>query len=70
MTSACTPTAILNPRLQDTCLESLLIWSLTSAVNIITNFAVVAVPIPATWALQLHRRQRIVLTVLFGLGFW
>lgn len=62
--------AILNPRLENTCLKSLLVWSLSSAVSIVTNFAVVAVPIPATWALQLHQKQRIVLTVLFGFGFW
>ncbi|KAJ4391708.1 hypothetical protein N0V93_005328 [Gnomoniopsis smithogilvyi] len=66
---ACTPMAILNPHLEGTCLKSLLVWSLTSAVNIVTNFAVVAVPIPATWALQLHQKQRIILTLLFGFGF-
>ncbi|CAN8097293.1 unnamed protein product [Discula destructiva] len=66
---ACTPMAILNPRLKETCLKSLLVWSLTSSVNIVTNFAVVAVPIPATWALQLRQKQRIVLTLLFGFGF-
>lgn len=47
-----------------------LVWSLTSGVNVVLNFAVVVVPIPATWALQLHRKQRIILTLLFGLGFW
>lgn len=66
---ACTPMAILNPSLKDTCLASLLVWTLTSAVNIVTNFAVVVVPIPATWALRLHTRQRVALTVLFGFGF-
>lgn len=66
---ACLPMALLNPALEDTCLGSLLIWSLTSSISIVTNFAVVAVPIPATWTLQLPRKMRIVLTVLFGLGF-
>lgn len=67
---ACLPIAVLNPSLKDTCLGSLLIWSLTSAVSIVTNFAVVVVPIPATWALQLPTKMRVVLTILFGLGFW
>lgn len=62
--------AIINPHLEGTCLKSLLVWTLSSAVNIVTNFAVVAVPIPATWILQLHQKQRIILTILFGFGFW
>lgn len=67
---ACLPMALLNTSLLDTCLDSLLVWSLTSAVSIVTNFAVVVVPIPATWSLQLPRKMRILLTILFGLGFW
>lgn len=67
---ACLPMGLLDAGLLDTCLDSLLVWSLTSAVSIVTNFAVVVVPIPATWSLQLPRKMRALLTILFGLGFW
>lgn len=67
---ACMPLAVLSPMLGDTCLSSLMVWTLTSAINIVTTFAVVVVPIPATWALQLPRKMRLILTILFGLGLW
>lgn len=67
---SCTPVAILSPGLGKRCLKSLLVWTLTPAISIVTDFAVVLVPIPATWALQLHMRLRMLLTVLFGFGLW
>lgn len=67
---ACTPMAQLNTNLTDICLPSLTVWLLTSSISLVTDFAVVVLPIPATWALQLDKRQRIVLIVLFGVGFW
>lgn len=67
---ACTPMAQLNTNLEGICLPSLTVWLLTTSVSLATDFAVVILPIPATWALQLDRRQRTVLIVLFGVGFW
>ncbi|KAL2275833.1 hypothetical protein FJTKL_01590 [Diaporthe vaccinii] len=66
---ACTPMAQLNTNLEGICLPSLTVWLLTTSVSLATDFAVVILPIPATWALQLDRRQRTVLIVLFGVGF-
>ncbi|KAJ0114185.1 hypothetical protein J7T55_008020 [Diaporthe amygdali] len=50
-------------------LVSFAFWLLTSSVSLVTDFAVVIAPIPATWALQLDKKQRTVLVVLFGVGF-
>lgn len=66
---ACVPVALFIPSRADECIEASIVWYLTSAVNIVTDFLVLIVPIPATWALQLRRRQRLMLTCLFGLGF-
>lgn len=69
---ACTPVAafwdktIPNAR----CIPNLPQFHINAAGNIITDVAVFALPLPAIWKLNLVRAQKVVLTVIFSLGFF
>ncbi|KAK3392708.1 hypothetical protein B0H63DRAFT_386995, partial [Podospora didyma] len=65
---ACTPAGVFihNP----VCIDSLTVYYLTSIMNIVTDFIVFMIPMPAIRALQLPRRQKILVTSVFCLGFF
>lgn len=65
----CVPMGLLHPSLQDTCLDSLTIWYIAAGMNISTDFIVFLIPIPLINSLQLPRRQKILLSLVFCLGF-
>lgn len=44
-------------------------WEINAAGNIITDFAVFCLPIPALWKLQLQNSQKFALLGIFSLGF-
>ncbi len=66
---ACFPVSIFVPSLADKCIYSLIVWYLTSIMNIVTDFIIFTVPIPAIRNLRLPLRQKILVMSLFCLGF-
>ncbi|KAK4444147.1 hypothetical protein QBC34DRAFT_188086 [Podospora aff. communis PSN243] len=67
---ACVPTSLFIPSQVPVCLDSLSIFYLTSIMNIITDFIIFSVPLPAIRGLHLPRRQKILVTSIFCLGFF
>ncbi|KAF5706467.1 integral membrane protein [Fusarium globosum] len=43
-------------------------WRISGIVHIVTDFAIIVMPLPIVWKLQLPRSQKIYLTGIFGLG--
>ncbi|KAK3328765.1 hypothetical protein B0H66DRAFT_596382 [Apodospora peruviana] len=67
---ACNPVAIFIPSQASVCISSLMVWYLTSVMNIVTDFIVFMVPLPAIRGLQLRRKQKLLVTSVFCLGFF
>lgn len=67
---SCVPISVFIPSQAAVCIDSLTVWYLTSIMNIITDFVVFMVPMPAIRALQLPRRQKILVISIFCLGFF
>ncbi|KAL9121350.1 MAG: hypothetical protein Q9187_002089 [Circinaria calcarea] len=44
-------------------------WLSTGIINVVTDVAILSLPIPSVWHLQLPRVTRIALTMVFGIGF-
>lgn len=66
---ACFPVSVFIPRQQGICIESLTVWYLTSIMNIVTDFIVFTVPMPAIAALNLQRKQKLLVASVLCLGF-
>lgn len=66
---ACIPVSVFIPSQAAICIDSLTVWYLTSIMNIVTDFFVFMVPMPAIRGLQLQRKQKILVTSVFCLGF-
>ncbi|KAK5654027.1 hypothetical protein OQA88_7704 [Cercophora sp. LCS_1] len=67
---ACIPVSLFIPSQVAVCIDSLTVWYLTSIMNIVTDFIVFTVPLPAIRSLHLPRRQKILVTSIFCLGFF
>ena len=67
---ACNPVSIFIPSQASVCIDSLTVWYLTSVMNIVTDFIVFLVPLPAIRGLQLQRKQKVLVTSVFCLGFF
>ena len=65
----CNPVVAFIPSRSDKCVKSLVVWYLTSIMNIVTDFVVFTIPIPAIWKLQLRQKQKLLLASIFCLGF-
>lgn len=65
----CFPVAVLNPAWKDFCIKTIIVWYLTSIMNIVTDFIVFLLPLVAIRGLQLRIRQRLLIASLFGVGF-
>ena len=66
---ACTPIPDLYPERKGHCIQSEVVWYLTSVMNIVTDFIIFVTPIPAIKSLQLRRKQKIMVGGIFCLGF-
>ncbi|KAL1842971.1 hypothetical protein VTK73DRAFT_2950 [Phialemonium thermophilum] len=66
---SCVPVSMFIPGHRAMCINSLVVWYLTSIMNIVTDFVVFMVPMPAIKNLQLQRKQKILVTSVFCLGF-
>lgn len=51
------------------CFPKAILWFLNAGLNIFTDFLIVILPIPAILALQLPRKQKIGVSLVFTLGF-
>jgi hypothetical protein len=65
----CTPLAMIIPSRAAHCIDSLLVWYIAAGINITTDFIVFLLPIPLINTLQLPIRQKILLIMVFCLGF-
>ncbi|KAK3613643.1 hypothetical protein LTR56_027759 [Elasticomyces elasticus] len=70
---ACTPIHFfwaqgLKQQLHGTCLKRLVVWFVNASINILTDIAIVILPMPWLRALNLPKRQRIALMLVFCLG--
>lgn len=66
---ACIPVPLFIASMADKCISSSTVWYLTSIMNIITDFVIFLVPIPAIRNLALQLRQKLLVMSLFCLGF-
>ena len=67
---SCVPISVFIPSQAAVCIESLVVWYLTSAMNIVTDFIIFLVPLPVIRTLRLPRRQKIMVIGIFCLGFF
>ncbi|PSR81778.1 hypothetical protein BD289DRAFT_344539, partial [Coniella lustricola] len=68
---SCIPAAAFwDPSVQGRCIDSLTIWYVMAAVNLVTDFLTFSMPMPVIKSLQLPSRQKVMLTVVFCLGFF
>jgi hypothetical protein len=51
------------------CIPFLPVWNSYAIVNIITDFSIFLLPLPVLRSLQLPMKQKILLIVIFSLGF-
>lgn len=65
----CFPVAVINPAWNDFCIQTVIIWYLTSIMNIVTDFIIFMLPLIAIRNLQLRLRQKLLIASLFGVGF-
>jgi hypothetical protein len=65
----CRPIALLwDKSLTSTCLDGKIPYFTASAFNITTDFIIFGLPLPILSKLQVPKKQKILLIVLFGLG--
>lgn len=57
------------PQLPGRCVNQVGTWIANAASTILTDLAILILPIPQVWKLQLQKSQKIALTFAFGLGF-
>ncbi|KAJ4315065.1 hypothetical protein N0V84_008578 [Fusarium piperis] len=58
-----------DPRVGGWCLPREAMWYMNGIVNIVSDFAILILPLPVIWNLQLPLSQKILLSGIFGLGF-
>ena len=65
----CTPVeSFWNRAVPGRCMNFKTVWYVMAGVNVVTDFALFIMPIPVISSLQLPRRQKLMLVVVFGLG--
>jgi hypothetical protein len=57
------------PDLPGRCINRLGPWIANATSTIATDLAILVLPIPQIWILQLRREEKIALTLVFGVGF-
>jgi hypothetical protein len=66
---ACMPVAAFwNPEVKGYCLDNETIWYVIAAINVVTDLAAFAMPIPVIRSLHLPKRQKAMLLIVFTLG--
>ncbi|KAH7119417.1 hypothetical protein B0J13DRAFT_513402 [Dactylonectria estremocensis] len=71
LTLTCIPVAkFWDSTISGRCLNSLIIWYVMAGFNLATDVAIFCLPLPMIRSLQLPRKQKIMLFVIFCLGFF
>ncbi|KAJ0137716.1 hypothetical protein CTA2_2011 [Colletotrichum tanaceti] len=66
----CVPVAAFwDETVEGRCIDLLATWYVMAGVNLVADFVIFSMPIPVINSLQLPRRQKRMLFVVFGLGF-
>lgn len=61
--------AFWDKSIEGKCLDQLVIWYVMASINLITDCIVFSMPLPVIKSLQLPRKQKLMLTGVFCLGF-
>ncbi|KAH7123202.1 hypothetical protein EDB81DRAFT_665771 [Dactylonectria macrodidyma] len=71
LTLMCIPVAkFWDSTIPGQCLNSLIIWYVMAGFNLATDVAIFCLPLPMIRSLQLPQKQKIMLFIIFGLGFF
>jgi hypothetical protein len=57
------------PQLPGRCISQVGTWIANATSTILSDLAILLLPIPQIWKLQLRTTEKVVITVAFGLGF-
>ena len=57
-----------NPSLPGTCGDSVASFLADGIINLIVDLAVITLPMPMIWRLQMSQQRKIALTIVFALG--
>lgn len=69
LTLICVPVAAFwDDSVEGRCLSSLTVWYVMASFNLTTDLALFIMPLPVIRSLQLPRKQKYILTAIFGLG--
>jgi hypothetical protein len=64
----CVPVRAFWSHEKATCLNQFAVWFTNAAINILTDFAIILLPIPVIQKLNLGKRQKIGLISIFAVG--
>ncbi|KAF4969553.1 hypothetical protein FSARC_3236 [Fusarium sarcochroum] len=67
---SCLPISFLVPSTAGWCLDTLPVWYISSAMSIATDVLIFCIPLPSVWKLQLPMKQKIMVILIFCLGFF
>lgn len=51
------------------CIDQVGTWIANAASTILTDLAILVLPLPSVWKLQLRRAEKVAITLAFSLGF-
>lgn len=69
LTLVCIPVAAFwDTSIQGRCLDNLTIWYVMASVNLVSDFSLFIMPLPVIQSLQLPRKQKYTLSIVFGFG--
>ncbi|CAM1504280.1 Fc.00g018710.m01.CDS01 [Cosmosporella sp. VM-42] len=61
---------VWNPELPGHCIDQVGTWIANAASTIVSDLAILLLPLPSVWKLQLRKAEKIAITVAFSLGFF
>ena len=62
--------AVWDPRIKGKCFQhQIVMWYVNAIAHIVFDFAIIVMPLPIVWRLQLPLGQKLLLSGIFGLGF-
>ncbi|KAF4978535.1 hypothetical protein FZEAL_5107 [Fusarium zealandicum] len=63
--------AVWDPRVEAKCIPNeTALWYINGVINIVSDIAILVLPLPVVWKLNLPRGQKLILSGIFGLGFF
>lgn len=59
-----------NPFLDGTCGPTLGLWIGSAVPSVVIDLIILTLPLPKIWGLQMNKKRKVGLTVVFLLGYW